>query len=155
MFVGKVMALLSNMLSRLVIALLPRSKRLLILWLQSLSTVILELKKIKSVTVSTFSPSICHEVVLEKTSESPLDCEIKPANPKGNPSSMFIRRTDAEAEAPIFWPPDTKSWFIGKDLDAGKDWGEGEKGMTKDEMVGLVWLRTEHKHKIVLCWGGH
>ena len=75
-------------------------------------------------------------VVLEKTLESSLDCkEIKPVNPKGNQSWIFIRKTDAEAEAPILWPPDVKSWLIGKDHDAGKDWGQ-EKGVTEDEMVG-------------------
>ena len=63
-------------------------------------------------------------VVLEKTLESPLDCkEIKPVNPKGDQSSIFIGRTDAEAEAPILWPPDAKSWLTGKDPDAGNDWG--------------------------------
>ena len=61
-------------------------------------------------------------MVLEKTLESPLDCEeIKPVNPKGNQSRLFIRRTDAEAEAPILWPPDVKSQLIGKDPDAGED----------------------------------
>ena len=75
-------------------------------------------------------------VVLEKTSESPLDCkEIQPVHPKGDQSWVFIGRTDAEAETPILWPPDAKSWLIGKDPDAGKDWGQ-EKGMTEDEMVG-------------------
>ena len=62
-------------------------------------------------------------VVLEKTLESPLDCkEIKPANPKGNQSWMFIERTDAETETPILWPPDVKDWLIGKDPNAGRDW---------------------------------
>ena len=76
-------------------------------------------------------------VRLEKSLESPLDCkEIQPGNPKGNQSWMFIGRTDAEAETPILWPPDAKSWLIWKDPDAGKDWGQEEKGMTKDEMVG-------------------
>ena len=75
-------------------------------------------------------------VVLEKTLESPLDCkEIKPVNPKGNQSWIFIGRTDAEAEAPILWPPDAKSQPFGKDPDAGKDGGQEEKGMTEDEMV--------------------
>ena len=61
--------------------------------------------------------------VLEKTLEGPLDCkEIKPVNPKGNQPWIFIGRTDDEAEAPIFWPPDQKSWLIGKDPDVGKDW---------------------------------
>ena len=68
-------------------------------------------------------------VVLEKTLESPLDCkEIKLINPKGNQSWIFIERTDAEAEAPILWSPDEKNWLIGKDPDAGKDWGQGENG---------------------------
>ena len=76
-------------------------------------------------------------VVLEKTLESLLDCEeIKPVNPKGNQSWIFIGRTDAEAEATILWPPDAKNWLTGKDPDAGKDWKEEEKGMTEDEMVG-------------------
>ena len=61
-------------------------------------------------------------VVLEKTPESPLNCKIKPVNPKGNQSWIFIGRTDAEAETPILWPLDTKNWLIGKDPDAGKDW---------------------------------
>ena len=76
-------------------------------------------------------------VVLEKTLESPLNCkEIQPFHPKGNQSWIFIGRTDAEAETPILWPPDAKSWLIWKDPDAGKDWGQEEKGMTEDEMVG-------------------
>ena len=76
-------------------------------------------------------------VVLEKTLESPLDCkEIKLVNPKGNQPWIFIRRTDAEAEAPILWPPDAKSWLMCKYPDAGKDWGQEEKGTTEDEMVG-------------------
>ena len=76
-------------------------------------------------------------VVLEKTLESPLDCkEIQPVNPKGNQSWIFIGRTDAEAEAPILWPPDAKSQLIGKGPDAWKDWRHEEKGMTEDEMVG-------------------
>ena len=69
--------------------------------------------------------------------ESPLDCrEIQPVHPKGDQSWVFIGRTDAEAEAPIFWPPDAKSRLIGKDPDAGKDWGQEEKGATEDEMIG-------------------
>ena len=76
-------------------------------------------------------------VVLGKTLESPLDCkEIQPVHPKGNQSWIFIGRTDAEAETPILWPPDAKSWLVGKDLDAGKGWRQEEKGMTGDEMVG-------------------
>ena len=76
-------------------------------------------------------------VVLEKTLESPLDCkEIQLVHPKGDQSWMFIGRTGIEAETPILWPPDVKSWLIGKDPYAGKDWGQGEKGTTEDEMVG-------------------
>ena len=68
---------------------------------------------------------------------SPLDCkEIKPVNPKGNQPWIFIGRTDAEAEAPILWPPYGKSWLIRKDLEAAKDWGQEEKGKTEDETVG-------------------
>ena len=75
-------------------------------------------------------------MVLEKTLESPLDCEeIQPVHPKGDESWVFIRRTDAEAETPVLWPPDAKSRLIGKDPDAGRDWGE-EKGMTEEEMAG-------------------
>ena len=76
-------------------------------------------------------------VVLDKTLENPLDCkEIKPVNAKGNQSWMFIGRTGAEAKAPVLWPPEAKSWLIGKDPDTGKDWRQEEKGMTEDEMVG-------------------
>jgi len=76
-------------------------------------------------------------VVLEKTLESPLDCkEIQPVHPKGYQSWMFVGRTDAEAETPILWPPDAKSRLIGKDSDAGRDWGQEEKGMTEEEMAG-------------------
>ena len=75
-------------------------------------------------------------VVLEKTLESALDCkEIQPVHPKGDHSWMFIGMTDVEAETPILRPPDAKSWLIGKDPDAGKDWRQEEKGMTEDEMV--------------------
>ena len=114
------MSLLFKMLSRLVITFLSRSKHLLISWLQSLSAVILEPRKIKSATVS---PSICREVM--------------------GPDAMilvfwmlFIGRTDAEAETPILWPSDVKNWLIWKNPDAGKDWRQEEKGTTEDEMVG-------------------
>ena len=74
---------------------------------------------------------------LEKTLESLLDCkEIQSVHPKGDQSWVFIGRTDVEAEAPILWPPDAKTWLIWKDPDAGKVWGQEEKGMTEDEMVG-------------------
>ena len=76
-------------------------------------------------------------VVLEKTLESPLDCkEIQPVHPEWNQFRIFIGRTDVEAETPILWPPDVKSWLIWKGPDAGKDWGQEEKGTTEDEMVG-------------------
>ena len=76
-------------------------------------------------------------VVLEKTFESPLDCkEIQLVHPKVNQSWISFRRTDAEAETPILWPPDEKNWLFGKDPDAGKDWRLEEKGTTVDEMVG-------------------
>ena len=196
------MSLLFNMLSRLVIAFLPRSKPLLLSWLQRSSAVILEPKKIKSFTVSIVSPSICHEVmgqnvmisvfwmltfkptfslssftfikrlftktkaivfssshvwilrvgperrlsseelmllncvVGKDSTENRLDCkEIQPVHPKGNQSWIFIGRTDAEAETPILWPPNTKNWLTGKDPDAGKDLRWEEKEMTGDEMV--------------------
>ena len=75
-------------------------------------------------------------VVLEKTLENPLDCkDIQPVHPKGDQSWVFIGRTNAKAETLILWPPDEKSWLIWKDPDAGKDWGQEEKGMT-EEMVG-------------------
>ena len=85
-------------------------------------------------------------VVLEKTLESPLDCnEIHPVHPKINQPWVLIGRTDVEAEAPIFWPPDAKSWLIWKDPDIGKDWGQEEKGMTEDEMVG--WHHWHNGHE--------
>ena len=77
------------------------------------------------------------ELVLEKTLESPWDHkEIQPVHPKGDQSWIFTGRTDIEAETPILWPPDAKSWLIWNDPDAGKDWGQEEKGATKDEMIG-------------------
>ena len=84
-------------------------------------------------------------VVLEKTLESPLDSkEIKPVSPKGNQPWIFTGRTDAEPEAPILWPPDANSWFIGKDPHARKDWGQ-EKGATENEMVGLQHQLSGHE----------
>ena len=83
-------------------------------------------------------------VVLEKTLESPLDCkEIQPVHPKGDQSWVFIGRPDVEAETPILRPPLVKSWLIGKDPDAGRDWGQEKKGMTEDEMAGWHhWLNA-------------
>ena len=75
-------------------------------------------------------------VVLEKTLENPLDRkEIQPVHPKVDQSSMFIGRTDAKTETPVLWPPHAKRWLIGKDPDAGRDWGQEEKGTTEDEMA--------------------
>ena len=89
-------------------------------------------------------------VVLEKTLESPLDYkEIQPVTPKGNQSWIFIGRTDAETETPILWPPDVKNWLIGKDLAAGKDWRQKEKGMTEDKMVGWQHQFTGHEFEQV------
>ena len=76
-------------------------------------------------------------VVLEKTLERPLDCkEIQPVHSKGDRSWVFFGRTDGKAETPVLWPPHAKHWLIGKDSDAGRDWGQEEKGMTEDEMSG-------------------
>ena len=88
-------------------------------------------------------------VVLEKTLECPLDCkEIQPVHPKGDQSWVFIGRTDAEAETPKLWPPDAKSWIIGKDPDAGKDWRQKEKGKTEDEIAGWHhWLNGHESEK--------
>ena len=79
------------------------------------------------------------ELVLEKTLKSPLDSkETKPINPKWNQPWIITGRTDAEAEAPKLWPPDEKSRLIGKELDAGKDWRQEEKGTTEGEMDGIT-----------------
>ena len=92
-------------------------------------------------------------VVLEKTLESPLDCkEIQPVHPKGDQSWVFIGRTDVEAETPVLWPPHVKSWLIGKDPDAGKDWRQEEKGMTEVEMVG--WHHWLNGHEYESALGG-
>ena len=86
-------------------------------------------------------------VVLEKTPESPSDSkEIKPVHPKGNQSWIFIGRTDAEAETPGFWSSDAISWLIEKAPDAGKDWGQKEKGMTEDEIVGWHHWLNGHEY---------
>ena len=90
--------------------------------------------------------NLCFQtVMLDKTLERPLDCkEIKPVNPKGNQPWIFIGRTDAEVETPILWPPDAKSWLIGKDPDAGKDWKQEEKRATEVEMI--VWHHQLNEH---------
>ena len=123
-FVGQVMSLLFNMLSRLVITFLPRSKRLLII-------LYLDHKE------DWASKNWCFwNVVLEKTLESPLDCkETKPVNRKGNKLWIFIGRTDAEVEGSILWPPDEKSQLVRKDPDAGKDWRQAER-----EQQRMRWL---------------
>ena len=96
----------------------------------------------------------CFWVVVEKSLESPLIYrEIKPANPKGNQSRIFIGRTDAEAQAPILWPPDAKNWLIGKDPDAGKDWRQEEKGTTEDEMAGWHYWLDGHEFEQALGVG--
>ena len=84
--------------------------------------------------------------MLEKTPESLLDSkEIKPVNPKGNQPWIFIEMTLDETEVPILWPPDVKSWLTGKDHDAGKAWGQEEKGMTDDKMVGWHYWLNGHE----------
>ena len=93
-------------------------------------------------------------VVLEKTVESPLDCkEIQAVHPKGDQSWVFIGRTDVEAETLILWPPDAKSWLVWKDPDAGKDWGQEEKGTTEDEVVGWHHQLNEHEFGYTLGVG--
>ena len=91
-------------------------------------------------------------VVLEKTLESPLNCkEIQPVHPKGNQSWIFIRRTDAEAEAPILWAPDVKNWRLRKDPDAGKDWRQKERETTEDETD--EWHHQLYGHKFEQALG--
>ena len=103
-------------------------------------------------------------MVLEKTVEGPLDCkEIQPVHPKGNQSWVFIGKTDAEAEAPILWPPNAKSQLTRKDPDAGKDWRQEEKEMTEREMVGWYHQLNGHESEqtsgdsegqgSLVCWG--
>ena len=103
-------------------------------------------------------------MVLEKTLESLLDYkEIQPVHPKGDQSWVFIGRTDVEAETPVPWPPDAKSWLIWKDPDAGKDWRQKEKEMTEGEMIGWRHRLNEHEFEWILrvgdwqgglaCWG--
>ena len=90
-------------------------------------------------------------VVLEKTLDSPLDSkEIQPVHPKGNQSWIFIGGTDAEAETPLLWPPDAKSWLIWKDPDAEKGWRQKEKGMTEDEMTDLMGMSFSKLWELVM-----
>ena len=85
-------------------------------------------------------------MVLEKTLESPLDCkEIQPVHPKGDQPWVFFGRNNAKAETPVLWPPNVKSCLIGKDSDAGRNWGQGEKGTTEDEMAG--WHHRLYGHE--------
>ena len=85
-------------------------------------------------------------VVLEKSLKNPLDCkEIQPVHSKGDQLWDFFGRNDAKAEAPVLWPPHEKSWLTGKDCDAGRDWGQEEKGTTEDEMAG--WHHRLDGHK--------
>ena len=87
--------------------------------------------------------------MLEKTLESPLECKkIQPVHSEGDQSWVFIGRNDAEADAPILWPPAAKSWLIWKDPDAGKDWGQEEKGTTEDETILMA--ESEEELKSVL-----
>ena len=93
-------------------------------------------------------------VVLEKTLESPLDCkEIQPVHPKGDQSWEFIGRTDVVAETLILWPPDKKSWLIWKDPDAGRNWGQEEKGTIENEMVGWHHQLNGHEFGYILGVG--
>ena len=95
-------------------------------------------------------------VVLEKTLENPLDGkEIQPVNPKGNKSWIFIGRTDTEAEAPVLWPPDAKSWLIWKYSNARKDWGQEEKGTTEDEMAGWHHRDQPSDQCMIATWSVH
>jgi len=93
-------------------------------------------------------------VVLGKTLESPLDCkEVQPVYSEGDQSWVFIGRTDTEAETPILWPPHVKIWLTGKDPDAGRDWGQEEKGMTEDEMAGWHHQLDGHEFEWILGVG--
>ena len=86
--------------------------------------------------------------MLDKTLENPLDCkEIQPVHSKGDQPWVFFGKNDAKAEAPVLWPPHAKSWLIGKDPDAGKDWRQEEKGTTEDELVGWPHWVEAHEFK--------
>ena len=90
-------------------------------------------------------------VVLEKTLESPLDCkEVHPVHPKGDPSWVFIGRTDAEAETTKLWPPHAKRWLTGKDSDAGRDWGQEEKGSTEDDITDSMDMSLSELQELVM-----
>ena len=90
-------------------------------------------------------------MVLEKTLESPLNCkEMQPVYPKADQSWVFIGRTDAQAETPILWPPDAKSWLTGKDPDAGRDWGQEEKGMTEDGITDSMGMSLSKLRELVM-----
>ena len=89
-----------------------------------------------------------------KTLQSPLDCkEIQPVHSKGDQSWDFFGRNDAKAETPVLWPPHVKSWLIGKDSDAGRDWGQEKKGTTEDEMAGWHHWRDGHESEWTLGVG--
>ena len=93
-------------------------------------------------------------VVLEKTLESPLDCkEIQLVHSKGDQSWVFFGRNDAKAETPVLWPPHARSWLIGKDSDAGRDWGQEEKGTTEDEKAGWHHLLDGREFEWILGYG--
>ena len=105
-----------------------------------------------SLTQGTFLTNMLQIVVQKKTLGSPLDIkEIKPVNPKGNQPWIFIGRTDATAEAPIFWPPNAKSQLTGKDSDGGKDWGQEEKRAAEDKMIG--WCHRLNGHEFEQALG--
>ena len=122
-------------------------------WLTHRDTLFQLLKKKLCLTHNIKFSNWCFwTVVLEKILKSPLDCsEIKLVNPKGNQSWIFVERTDVEAEAPILWLPDVTNWLIGKDPDAGKDWGQEEKGTTEDEIVG--WHHWLDRHEFEQALG--
>ena len=115
-------------------------------------------------TYSIYFPSYCFPVFLftdcverlsylslEKIPESPLECKFKTVSPKGIQTWIFIGRTHAESESPIFWPPDVRNWLIGKDPDVGKDWRKEEKGMTENEMIG--WHHRLNGHEFEQALG--
>ena len=115
-------------------------------WLSGIQFSFCKMRVLKIDSGDGCTAMLMYLIILEKTRESPLDSkEIKLVNAKGNQAWIFFGRTDAEAEAPILWPPDAKSQLIGKDPDAGKDWGQEENGAAMDEMVG--WHHQLHGHE--------